>query len=64
MFLVQAAIAHGQTATPVAADPDTEAVVAPPPYKQLRYLSLGGEARPFFEWFRNEEWGSVPGDDG
>ena len=29
-----------------------------------RYLSLGGEARPFFEWFRNEEWGSVPGDDG
>ena len=29
-----------------------------------RYLSLGGEARPFFEWFRNEDWGSIPGDDG
>ena len=96
MSLVHAAIAPGQTAPPVAAAPDTEAVVAPPPYKQLRYeedytylrdparrvdvfdpvkyvpfggvkgryLSLGGEARPFFEWFRNEEWGAVPGDDG
>ncbi len=29
-----------------------------------RYLSVGGEARPFFEWFRNEEWGAIPGDDG
>jgi Alginate export len=29
-----------------------------------RYLSLGGEARPFLEWFRNEEWGTYPGDDG
>ena len=96
MSLTQAAIAHGQPATQVAAAPETEAVVAPPPYKQLRYeedythlrdrarrtdafdpvkyvpfggvegryLSIGGEARPFLEWFRNEEWGSVPGDDG
>ena len=96
MSLAQAAIAHGQPATQVAAAPETEAVVAPPPYKQLRYeedythlrdrarrtdafdpvkyvpfggvdgryLSIGGEARPFLEWFRNEEWGSVPGDDG
>jgi Alginate export len=31
---------------------------------QGRYLSVGGEARPFFEWFRNEEWGAIPGDDG
>ena len=37
MSLAHAAIAHGQTATPVPADPDTEAVVAPPPYRQLRY---------------------------
>jgi len=29
-----------------------------------RYISLGGEARPFFEWFRNEKWGSIPGADG
>jgi Alginate export len=29
-----------------------------------RYLSLGGELRPFFEWFRDEEWGGIPGDDG
>jgi Alginate export len=29
-----------------------------------RYLSVGGEARPFFEWFRNEEWGAIPGDNG
>lgn len=29
-----------------------------------RYLSVGGEVRPFFEWFRNEEWGAIPGDDG
>jgi hypothetical protein len=96
MSLTQAAMAHGQPATQVAAAPETEAVVAPPPYKQLRYeedythlrdrarrtdafdpvkyvpfggvdgryLSIGGEARPFLEWFRNEEWGSVPGDDG
>ena len=27
------------------------------------YLSLGGEVRPFYEWFRNEEWGSEPQDD-
>jgi Alginate export len=27
-----------------------------------RYLSVGGEVRPFFEFFRNEEWGSIPGD--
>ena len=37
MSLTQAAIAHGQPATQVAAAPETEAVVAPPPYKQLRY---------------------------
>ncbi|HSF14565.1 MAG TPA: alginate export family protein [Vicinamibacteria bacterium] len=29
-----------------------------------RYLSVGGEVRPFFEFFRNEEWGSIPGDNG
>jgi len=29
-----------------------------------RYLSVGGEVRPFFEWFRNEEWGAIPGDNG
>ena len=29
-----------------------------------RYLSVGGEGRPFFEWFRNEEWGAIPGDNG
>ena len=94
--LTQAAIAHGQPATPIAAGPEAEAIAAPPPYKQLRYeedytylrdparrsdafdpvkyvpfgdvegryFSIGGEARPFLEWFRNEEWGSVPGDDG
>ncbi len=29
-----------------------------------RYLSVGGEVRPYFEFFRNEEWGDFPGDDG
>ena len=29
-----------------------------------RSLSLGGEARPFLEWFRDEAWGAIPGDDG
>src|SRR5579862_7192732 len=88
MYLTQAAIAQCPRAMPAAADPGPEAVVAPPPYNQLRYeedytylqnparrgdvfdtvkyvpfggvegryLSLGGEARPFFEWFRNEDW--------
>ncbi len=27
-----------------------------------RYLSVGGEVRPYFEFFRNEEWGAIPGD--
>ena len=37
VFLAQAAIAQGQPATQVAAGPETDAVAAPPPYKQLRY---------------------------
>lgn len=27
-------------------------------------MSIGGEARPYFEWYRNEDWGEQPGDDG
>src|SRR5690349_5659135 len=26
------------------------------------YLTLGGEARPYYEWFRNEDWGDAPED--
>lgn len=29
-----------------------------------RYFTVGGEARTFLEWFRDEEWGAIPGDDG
>src|SRR5678809_406224 len=26
------------------------------------YLTLGGEARPYYEWFRHEDWGDAPED--
>jgi len=26
------------------------------------YLTLGGEARPYYEWFKNEDWGEAPED--
>ena len=26
------------------------------------YVTLGGEARPYYEWFRNEDWGEAPED--
>src|SRR5262245_6705837 len=26
------------------------------------YLTLGGEVRPYYEWFRNEDWGDAPED--
>lgn len=26
------------------------------------YLTLGGEARPYYEWFKNEDWGDAPED--
>ena len=26
------------------------------------YLTLGGEVRPYYEWFRNEDWGAEPKD--
>ncbi len=29
-----------------------------------RYFTVGGEARTSLEWFRDEEWGAIPGDDG
>ena len=26
------------------------------------YLTLGGEVRPYYEWFKNEDWGEAPED--
>ena len=26
------------------------------------YITLGGEARPYYEWFKNEDWGEAPED--
>lgn len=30
--------------------------------KEDWYVTLGGEVRPYYEWFRNEEWGAAPDD--
>ena len=31
-------------------------------HRENWYLTLGGEARPYYEWFRNEDWGDAPED--
>jgi len=31
-------------------------------HRESWYLTLGGEARPYYEWFKNEDWGAAPED--